>query len=225
MNQEVNQNESRYAVTDRNRIRRRAVRARYDQSSVHAILDATFLCHVGFAVDGQSYVIPTVFGRRGEEILLHGSPASRLLKIAGAGEPVCIAVTLLDGLVLARSAMHHSANYRSAVVFGRGRALLDRREKAAALECVVEHVLSGRSAETRAPTDRELDATGVVSVTIEEASAKVRTGPPVDDEADYSLPYWAGVLPTVQGWAAPVPDDRLASGVALPSSVVRARPT
>lgn len=208
-----------YATTEHSRIKRKPVRAHYDQETVHAILDATYLCHVGFSDGERPFVIPTAYGRSGEDIVLHGSRASRLMKLAAQGQRLSIAVTLMDGLVLARSAMHHSINYRSVVLFGTGRAIENRKQKEALLEAFVEHVLPGRSKETRVPTAKELDATAVVCVRIEEASAKIRSGPPVDDEEDYSLPHWAGVLPFDHRYGPPLPDPRLAPGCALPESI------
>ena len=208
-----------YTPTARGQMKRKPARGSYDRTAVHAILDATFLCHVGFGESGQTFVIPTSYGRRGEQIILHGAPASRLAKVAASGAPLCIAVTLMDGLVLARSAMHHSINYRSVVVFGRGQALEDRQEKAEALHAFVEHVLQGRTGETRPPNERELDATAVIAVTIEEAGAKVRSGPPIDNDQDLDLPYWAGVLPIPGAWGTPVPAPEMADTVPLPPSI------
>ena len=212
-----------YTNTERSRIKRKPARGSYDREAVHKILDAGYLCHVGFTVDGQSFVIPTAYGRQGEELILHGAHASRLAKVAASGSALCIAVTLIDGLVLARSAMHHSINYRSVVVFGTGRELKERAEKSAALHAFVEHVLPGRSAETRPPSEAEVDATSVIAVAIEEASAKVRSGPPIDDRKDLMLPHWAGVLPLPTAYGAPVPDPDLSAGIPVPASVLGVR--
>jgi uncharacterized protein len=206
-----------YQATERTRVRRLPERAAYDRDTVHAILDEGFVCHVGFVVDGQPYVIPTGYARAGETLYLHGSTGSRLgLR---PGMPVCVTVTLLDGLVLARSAFHHSMNYRSVTVLGRTRPVVDPEEKEAALRAFVEHVVPGRSDEVRGADRRELAATAVLAVPIEEVSAKVRTGPPKDDEVDDALAVWAGVLPLALVPGDPVPDARLDPAVPVPSYV------
>ncbi len=205
-----------FPQTERNRIRRLPKRGAYDKETIYGIVDAAPICHVGFVDHGQPVVIPTIHARRGDKLFLHGAPASRLLKHIQRGAPVCVTVTLLDGLVLARSVFHHSMNYRSAVIFGRGRLLEEDAEKLAALEAITEHVMPGRWADARQPTTAELRATTVVEIAIEEASAKARTGPPVDDEEDYGLPVWAGVLPTALTYAAPIPDPRLRAGIEPP---------
>jgi nitroimidazol reductase NimA-like FMN-containing flavoprotein (pyridoxamine 5'-phosphate oxidase superfamily) len=206
-----------YQATERTRVRRLPERAAYDRETVHAILDEGFVCHVGFVADGQPYVIPTGYARAGENLYLHGSTGSRLgLR---PGMPVCVTVTLLDGLVLARSAFHHSMNYRSVTVLGRTRPVTDPGEKEAALRAFVEHVVPGRSDEVRGGDGRELAATAVLAVPLEEVSAKVRTGPPKDDEEDYALPVWAGVLPLALVPGDPVPDDRLDPAVPVPPHV------
>ena len=199
-----------YQATERTRVRRLPERAAYDRETVHAILDDGFVCHVGFVVDGHPYVIPTGYARAGETLYLHGSTGSRLgLR---PGEPVCVTVTLVDGLVLARSAFHHSMNYRSVTVLGRARPVTDPREMEAALRAFVEHVIPGRSDEIRGGDRRELAATAVLAVPLREVSAKVRTGPPKDDEEDYALPAWAGVLPLALTAGEPEPDPRLQPG-------------
>jgi nitroimidazol reductase NimA-like FMN-containing flavoprotein (pyridoxamine 5'-phosphate oxidase superfamily) len=206
-----------YQATERTRVRRLPERAAYDRETVHAILDEGFVCHVGFVADGQPYVIPTGYARAGENLYLHGSTGSRLgLR---PGMPVCVTVTLLDGLVLARSAFHHSMNYRSVTVLGRTRPVTDPGEKEAALRAFVEHVVPGRSDEVRGGDGRELAATAVLAVPLEEVSAKVRTGPPKDDEEDHALPVWAGVLPLALVPGDPVPDDRLDPAVPVPPHV------
>jgi hypothetical protein len=206
-----------YQATERTRLRRLPERAAYDRETVNAILDEGFVCHVGFVVDGQPYVIPTGYARAGETLYLHGSTGSRLgLR---PGMPVCVTVTLLDGLVLARSAFHHSMNYRSVTVLGRTRPVTDPGAKEAALRAFVEHVVPGRSDEVRGGDRRQLAATAVLAVPIEEVSAKVRTGPPKDDEEDYALPVWAGVLPLALVPGSPVPDARLDPAVPVPSYV------
>jgi hypothetical protein len=189
-------------------VRRRAGRARYEREAVDAILDEGLVGHVAFAVDGQPYAIPMLYARDGDEIYIHGSPLSRLLGGIAEGIEICLTVTLIDGLVLARSAFHHSVNYRSVVAFGVGRPIRDREPKRAALRAVVERMMPGRSDDVRGPSDEELNATEVVSMRIEEASAKVRSGPPLDSGADYELPTWAGVLPLRLLPGTPLPDDR-----------------
>ncbi|HEU4887549.1 MAG TPA: pyridoxamine 5'-phosphate oxidase family protein [Thermoanaerobaculia bacterium] len=181
-------------TTDRTRVRRLSERGRYDAETVHAILDEALICHVGFVVDGAPVVIPTIHWRDGETLYFHGSAASRMLRSLKGGVDACVTVTLLDGLVLARSAFHHSMNYRSVVVFGKAREV-GEDEKVRALETLVEHVVRGRSKEIREPNHKELRQTLVLAMSIDEASAKIRTGGPVDDEEDYALPVWAGVLP------------------------------
>jgi len=183
------------AVTERTRVRRLSKRASYDVATIHAILDEALICHIGFAAGGKPVVIPTIHWRDGERLYVHGSAASHMLRNLRDGLDACVTVTLLDGLVLARSAFHHSMNYRSVVIFGKATEVTDREEKVRALEKLVEHIVPGRSAEVRAPNESELRQTLVLSLPIEEASAKIRTGPPVDDEEDYELPVWAGVVP------------------------------
>jgi len=206
-----------YRRTERTRARRLPERAAYDRATVHAILDEGFICHVGFVVDGQPYVVPTGYARVGETIYLHGSTGSRLgLR---PGMDVCVTVTLLDGLVLARSAFHHSMNYRSVMAIGRTRPVTDPGQKDAALRALVDHIVPGRSAAVRGGDRRQLAATAVLALDLEEVSAKVRTGPPIDDEPDYDLPVWAGVLPLRQVPDAPVPDERLDPALAVPAHV------
>ena len=207
--------------TPRTALRRLPARGVFDRAAINAILDEGLVCHVGFAVDGQPFVIPTTYARVGDRLVIHGSAASRMLRTLSAGIPVCVTVTLLDGLVLARSAFHHSMNYRSVVVLGIAREVTGATEKAAALDAIVEHVLHGRSAQTRPASERELKATSLLEMPIEEASAKVRTGPPVDDEEDLASPWWAGVLPLTLTAGDPVPDPRLDAGIALPPNVAR----
>jgi nitroimidazol reductase NimA-like FMN-containing flavoprotein (pyridoxamine 5'-phosphate oxidase superfamily) len=186
---------------------------------VNAILDEAFFCHVGFTVDRQPFVLPTVHARVGELLYVHGSVANRMLKTLQGGASVCVTVTLLDGLVLARSAFHHSMNYRSVMVFGTARELTDPAEKRGALTAIVNRVMPGRAAEVRSPDTQELNATTVLSLPITEVSAKIRSGPPLDVEEDYALPCWAGVLPLELTALAPVPDPRLPAGVAVPEAV------
>lgn len=206
-----------YAPTARTRVRRMAKRGRYDKASVHAVLDAGFLCHVGYVIDGQPFVTPTSYWREDDHVYLHGAFASRMLRTAGAGVPVCVTVSIVDGFVLARSGFHHSINYRSAMLFGRACPVADPVAKRAALDAFVERLFPGRGPTLRPMTRKELNATTVLQVTVEEASAKVRTGPPIDDEADYALPVWAGVLPVAMVQGAAEPDPKLMPGIALPA--------
>lgn len=210
-------NDATYQPTQRTTLRRLPERGRYDPGTVHAILDEGFICHVAFAVDGQPYALPTGYARIGETLYLHGSTGSRLgLR---PGMDVCVTVTLLDGIVLARSAFHHSFQYRSVMVLGRTELVTDPAEKAAALEALIEHFMPGRSADARAGNRRELAATAVLAVALEEVSAKVRTGDPKDDEEDYGLPVWAGILPLELKPGDPVPDSRLDPTIAVPAYV------
>ena len=195
--------------TERTTVKRLGKRGAYDRDTIDAILDEALICHVGFIVDGSPVVIPTIHWRHGDILYLHGSAASRMLRSLREGVEACVTVTLLDGLVLARSAFHHSMNYRSAVIFGKAREVVDREEKLRALDGLVEHVMHGRSADARRANERELRQTLVLAMPIEEASAKIRTGGPVDDEEDYALPIWAGVLPLSLTPSAPVADERV----------------
>jgi nitroimidazol reductase NimA-like FMN-containing flavoprotein (pyridoxamine 5'-phosphate oxidase superfamily) len=204
------------APTPRTRVRRLPKRGVYDRDTIDAILDEGLVCHVGFAHNGSPVVIPTLYARVGDVVYFHGSAASRMLRTLTEGIEACLTVTLVDGLVLARSAFHHSANYRSAVVFGRVTVIEEPAEKLAALEAFSERIAPGRWAEVRAPTPKELNATTVLSLPLDEASAKVRTGPPVDDEEDYELDVWAGVIPLRLVAGEPEPDPRLRAGIAVP---------
>ena len=208
-----------FAKTEKNNIKRLPKRAHYDRETIHRILDEALICHVGFADRGQPYVIPINFARIGDTIILHGEKASRLLKHVELGNPICVEVTIVDGLVLARSVFHHSVNYRSVVVFGTGRLVTDEQEKLAALEAVTEHIIRGRWKEARPPNQKELNATSVVSIRIDEASAKVRMGPPVDEEEDYSLPVWAGILPLQEIPLAPLQDEFQREDVTVPAYI------
>ena len=207
---------TQYNKTEKNRIRRLPQRGHYDRETIYQILDEALICHVGFVQDNQPYVIPINFARVEDTIVLHGAKASRLLKHVEAGHPVCVEATIVDGLVLARSVFHHSVNYRSVVLFGRGRLIADEEEKLAALEAVTEHLIPGRWKEARLPSQKELNATSVVSIQIDEASAKVRVGPPVDEEEDYTLPVWAGILPLQELPLAPVRDALQSETVPMP---------
>ncbi|HWX86947.1 MAG TPA: pyridoxamine 5'-phosphate oxidase family protein [Solirubrobacteraceae bacterium] len=188
-------------------------RACYERETIEAILDEGLIAHVGFAVEGEPYVIPTLHARVGEQVYFHGSSASRTVRALAAGAQMCLTVTLLDGLVLARSAVHHSVNYRSVVVLGQARPIEQPVEKMAAIEAFTERLIPGRWEEVRAPTAKELKAIQVLSLPLDEASAKLRTGPPLDDEEDYALDTWAGVIPLQSATGEPVPDARLAEGV------------
>lgn len=203
----------------RTRVVREPQRAVYDREAAYEILDEAFICHVGFVVDGQPFVIPTGFGRAGDNLYIHGSAASRMLRNLDEGVPVCVTVTLLDGLVLARSIFNHSMNYRSVVVLGVARAVTDEAEKLEALRLLSEHILPGRWAESRQPNEKELKATLVMKLPITEFSAKVRQGPPLDDEEDYAFPTWAGVIPLQIVAGAAVSDPTLDPGVAVPAHV------
>ena len=209
--------------TTRAELRRLPNRGSHDSGTIYAILDDAFVAHVGFNVDGQTFVIPTLFGREGDKLYLHGSAASRMLRHLETGVPACVNVTLVDGLVLARSAFHHSMNYRSVVAFGSAYKIDQPDERARALRVISEHVIAGRWQDVRSPSEKELNATTVLEFSIEEASAKIRSGPPVDDEGDYSLAVWAGVLPLQLESKTPVPDPRLPEGAGVPDYVLRYR--
>lgn len=202
--------------TEKTRLRRLPKRGSYDRNVINAILDEAFFCHVGFVVDGQPYVIPTGFARIGDDLLIHGSAASRMMRSLAGGADVCVTVTLVDGLVLARSAFHHSINYRSVVILGKAEVINDENQKNAALEAFTEHMVPGRWPDVRWPTQLELKATTVLRLPISEASAKIRTGDPVDDDEDYAMDVWAGVLPISLAAGESVPDARLGSEIELP---------
>jgi nitroimidazol reductase NimA-like FMN-containing flavoprotein (pyridoxamine 5'-phosphate oxidase superfamily) len=205
--------------TPRTQVRRLPQRGAYDRQTAYAILDEGLVCSLGFVHEGQPYVIPTGYGRQGDFLYVHGSAASRMLRTIEQGVPVCVSVTLLDGLVLARSAFHHSMNYRSVVVLGTAEKITGDDEKLRALRAIVDHLLPGRWEEVRPPNDNELLATSVLRVPLEEASAKVRTGPPLDDEEDMGLSCWAGVIPMTLTPGSPLDDPTLAPGI-LPSAAV-----
>jgi uncharacterized protein len=207
---------SQFTPTERTQVKRLSKRGNYDRETVYKILDTAFVCHVGFSVDDQPYVIPTNYGRTGDTLYLHGSAASRMLKTLSGGVPVCVTVTHVDGLVLARSAFHHSVNYRSVVVLGKAQLVEDPVEKMEALRIFTEHVMKGRWDDVRIPTEQELKATTVLSLALEEVSAKVRTGGPIDDVPDYALPVWAGVLPLETVAKAPVADPQRKSDPPIP---------
>jgi len=210
-----------FARTEKNRIKRLPKRGHYDRETIYSILDEALICHVGFADHGQPYVIPINFARVDDTIILHGAKASRLLKHIEEGNPVCIEATVVDGLVLARSVFHHSMNYRSVVLFGTGRLLLGDDEKLGALEAVTEHLVPGRWQDARQPNRKELNATSVVEIKIDAASAKVRLGPPVDEDEDYTLPVWAGVLPLQEVSSTPIHDELQSADIRVPEYVAQ----
>ena len=214
---------SEYKKTEVNRVRRVPKRGVYDKETIYSIVDDALICHVGFVQEGRPFVIPTMHARRDDEILLHGATTSRLIRHVQAGNEICLTMTHLDGIVLARSVFHHSLNYRSALLFGRGYLVEGDEAKMAALELFTERLMPGRWADARSPNRKELKATAVVAIPIEMASAKVRSGPPGDDEEDYALPVWAGVLPIDRVVGPPEADGRLAEDIAVPDYVVKFR--
>jgi nitroimidazol reductase NimA-like FMN-containing flavoprotein (pyridoxamine 5'-phosphate oxidase superfamily) len=212
-----------FPQTQRNTLKRLPKRGVYDRELVYLILDEGFICHVSFAVDGQPFVIPTGYARVDDQLFIHGSQMSRMLRTLAQGVDVCVAVTLIDGLVLARSAFHHSVNYRSVIVFGRAAMVEDREAKLGALFAFSEHVIPGRWNDVREPTEQELKATTVLSLPLVEVSAKVRTGPPIDDDEDYALNVWAGVLPLKLVAGEPLNDPRLPHGIEPPAYTLKYR--
>jgi len=208
-----------FTPTEKTKVRRLPKRGSFDRQTIYQILDEALICHVGFTVDEQPFVIPTGYARVGDNLLIHGSAASRMLRAMALEIEVCVTVTLIDGLVLARSAFHHSMNYRSVMIFGKAKVISDEREKADALYAFSEHIIPNRWAEVRPPSEKELKATLVLSLPITEASAKIRTGNPVDDEEDYTLDVWAGVIPVSLKANEPVADVRLKDGIPIPPHV------
>lgn len=208
-----------FAPTSRTRLKRRRERAAYDEATVYAFLDAGFIAHVGYVIDGQPYVTPTAYWREGRRLYWHGSSASRMLRAQSSGLKVCLTVTHLDGLVMARSGFHHSINYRSVMAFGTARVVANAAERARQLDRFIERLYPGRVALMRAATRQELKATTMVSMEIEEASAKSRSGPPKDDAADYASDVWAGVVPIALASLAPIADRLLKPGVKAPASL------
>jgi len=202
--------------TERTKLKRLPARGHFDRETVYGILDEGFICHVGFAPQGQAIVIPTGYARVDDKLYIHGSQASRMLRTLAGGVDACVTVTIIDGLVLARSAFHHSMNYRSVVIFGRATIVDEREEKIAALLALSEHIIRGRWNEVRGPNEEELVLTTVLSLPLLEASAKIRTGPPLDDEEDYALPVWAGVIPLKLEAGEPIKDPRLPEGIEVP---------
>ena len=205
--------------TGKTKLKRIPKRGTFDRATIYQILDEAFVCHVGFTVDEQPVVIPTGYARVGDALLIHGSAASRMLTALAREVDVCVTVTLIDGLVLARSALHHCMNYRSVMIFGRARVLSDKQEKIAALHAFTEHIIPRRWAEVRPPNEKELKATTVLALPLQEASAKTRTGGPADDEEDYALDMWAGVIPLKLSAGEPIADGRVKEGASIPPSV------
>ena len=205
--------------TDRTKIKRIPKRGNFEREIINQILDEGFICHIGFTMDEQSFVLPTGYARIGENLIIHGSSASRMMRALGREKPICVTVTLIDGLVLARSAFHHSMNYRSVVIFGTAKVIQDKEGKLAALRALTEHIVPNRWREIRPPNDLELKATTVLSFPIEEASAKIRTGDPVDDDEDYDLDVWAGVIPLKLMAEKPISDEKLKKEISIPAYV------
>lgn len=208
-----------FPKTKRNQIQRLPKRGEYRKDAIYKIVDEALICHVGFVQEGQPFVIPTIHAREGDTLYLHGARASRMLRHIQKGNPVCIEITLLDGIVFARSVFHSSLNYRSVVLFGTGRVVEPEDEKLHALEVMIKHIAPGRWEEARQPNPKELAITSVVAIPIESASAKIRTGPPADDEEDYQLPVWAGILPLQLQSLEPVADPRLDEGISVPAYI------
>ena len=209
--------------TVRTRVKRLPKRASYDRDTIYSLLDSALVCHVGFVVDSQPFVIPTLHVRLSDRLYIHGSAASRMLGAAAEGTPIAVTVTHIDGLVLARSAFHHSVNYRSVVILGAATLVTDPSEKLTVMKGLIDHVAPGRWDHIRQPTEKELDATSVLSIPIEEASAKIRSGGPIDDEADYASTVWAGEIPLTMMALAPVADSRLTPATPIPAHVAEYR--
>jgi nitroimidazol reductase NimA-like FMN-containing flavoprotein (pyridoxamine 5'-phosphate oxidase superfamily) len=203
--------------TEKTKLKRIPKRGSFDQETIYKILDEAFICHVGFIVDNQPFVIPTAFGRKEEALYIHGSAASRMMREMSKGIDVCVTITLIDGLVLARSAFHHSMNYRSVVIFGKAEIITDEAEKNAALFAFIEHLIKGRWNEVREPNSKELKGTTVLKLGINEASAKIRTGDPIDDAEDYELNVWAGVIPLKIAAGKPIDDAKLEKEIEIPN--------
>lgn len=209
----------KFAITEKTKLKRLPKRGYFDRETVYKILDEAFVCHVGFTVENQPFVIPTAYGRKDDVLYIHGSAASRTMKNLAGGIDVCVTVTLLDGLVLARSAFHHSVNYRSVVIFGKAEAVTKESEKFEALRIFTEHIIPNRWDEIREPNAKELKGTTVLRLPISEVSAKIRTGNPIDDEEDMSLNVWAGVIPIKLTVENPLDDDQLPKNIAVPDYV------
>ncbi len=207
---------TQFSSTEKSKVKRLAKRGCYDRETIYKILDEGIICHVSFVLNGQPFIIPTAYVRAGDDLYIHGSKANRMMNLLNEGADACISVTLMDGYVLARSAFHHSMNYRSAVLFGKAKIVEDRNEKIMALKEFSEHFIPGRWDDVRTPNDKELDATIVLKFSIDEASAKIRTGPPADDKEDYALDIWAGVIPFKITAGEPVPDSVLKESIPIP---------
>jgi nitroimidazol reductase NimA-like FMN-containing flavoprotein (pyridoxamine 5'-phosphate oxidase superfamily) len=209
--------------TERTTLKRSPSRGSFDRQTIYRILDEAFVCHVGFTIDQGPVVIPTAYARVGNDLLIHGSTVSRMLMALAMEVDICVTVTLIDGLVLARSAFDHSMNYRSVMIFGKARVLIDKQEKTAALRAFTEHIIPRRWDEVRPPNAQELKATTVLMLPLQEVSAKTRTGPPLDNEQDYALDIWAGVIPLKLSAGEPIADDRVKEGISMPPSVLNYR--
>ncbi len=209
---------STYPLSSKNQVKRVPKRGHYDEKTVYEILDAGFVCHVSFVIEGQPFLIPTAYGRKGNKIYIHGATTSRMLMALERGIPVALAVTHVDGIVVARSAFHSSMNYRSAIVYGKA-TLLPDDDKNEALRVITENIIGNRWEEARQPFEKELKGTSVMSISIETASAKIRTGGPIDEKADYELPIWAGIIPLITVPGKPEPDEKLEEGIEIPKSV------
>lgn len=207
------------APTKRTKIKRLPKRGNFERETIYKILDEAFVCHVGFTIDEQPFVIPTGYARVGDSLIIHGSSASRMMRALSWEKEICVTVTLVDGIVLARSAFHHSMNYRSVVVFGKAKLIENKEEKLKALEALTEHIVPQRWREVRPPNESELKATTVLSLSIEEASAKIRAGSPVDDQADYDLDVWAGVIPLKIAAGEPITDEKSNGEVSIPAYI------
>ena len=219
----LNSRKNAIAPTSRTRVKRLPKRASYDRDAIYSILDTALVCHVGFAIDAQPYVIPTLHVRIADRLYIHGSAASRMLGAAAEGTPIAVTVTHIDGLVLARSAFHHSVNYRSVVILGAAKLVTDAAEKIGVMKGLIDHVAPGRWDHIRHPNEKELAATSVLSIPIVEASAKLRSGDPLDDDADYALPIWAGQIPFATKVLTPAADARLDASIPVPAHVIEYR--
>ncbi len=210
-----------FPKTELNKVKRIPDRAHYDKQTIYPIIDEALICHVGFTENDQPIVIPTLHARDGDTLILHGAKASRMMKHIGGGAPVSVGITLVEGIVFARSVFHHSINYRSVVIFGHGKLIEGDGEKMRALEILTEHIAKGRWYDARLPNQKELEATSVVRLGIESATAKIRSGGPKDDEEDYGLPVWAGVMPIATQYLSPLNDPALAPNIAAPEYVLK----
>ena len=205
--------------TNRTKVKRSPKRAVYNKETINKILDETFICHIAFKIDGQVFIIPTAYGRKDDSLFIHGSNKSRMLNSIRSGEDICISVTLIDGIVAARSVFHHSVNYRSVIIFSKGEEILEKDEKLNALKIITEHIIPKRWEEARKPNEKEMQITSVFKFKIDEASAKIRVGPPVDEKEDYNLNVWAGVIPLETIVKEPIADEKLSKDILLPNSI------